>query len=639
MKALTRITLLIISIITMFNSLINAQDHSTITNFCDSLFRAGLSEKMIPGGAVSIVRNGKIILSQGYGYADVENQTPVRADKTLFQVGSVGKILTAMAVLKLVEEETLDLEKDIRAYLDGLSFVESFPAPVTLRHLLTHTAGINERVIGYAARTSQDVQSLEQYLDRRFPNFFQDPGKSISYSNYGYALAGLIVEKASGVPFTRFIEEHFLYPLQMQESTYSLPGNNENSSGFAKGYGLGREGFLEQPIFYTHTSPAGGLNSTASDMSNLMKMLLNRGKYRENTILKNESIELLLNRQFSNHSGLSGYTFGFEEQNINGNFAVAKGGSTMGYTSLMLLIPDQQIGVFVTTNVRSDDFIELFAGKFCKDFIESKPEKSPFAKIERSEDIYRFEGVYRSNRYNHNKSIENLFSLFRANLTVKTSSDGFLTFYSSGKKQEYEQVSKLVFQNRNNFHDLLKFEENENGKIVEMYRNTRFAGMSVPVSYEKVSWFSSPTFINEFYLSFVPMYLVSYIFYPLLWIILLVVFHFRRNVNRNKSFPRIAHIPAFLFGSLSIIYVFGYIARLMHLGSSIAFGVPEELINLNYIPYVLVLLLFPLIYYTFNMWLKKSGILLGRVYYTSYLLSAIIFVNFLYTWNFIGFHY
>jgi hypothetical protein len=374
-------------------------------------------------------------------------------------------------------------------------------------------------------------------------------------------------------------------------------------------------------------------------MSNLIVMFLNNGVYQNTAILEKESIDLMLSRQFSNHSKLLGYTFGYEEQNINGYFAVAKGGRTLGFTSLLLLIPEKQTGVFIATNVRSDDFIELFINKFIDKFIQTKPEEPSLTKIEPLADLKRFGGVYRNNRYNHHKSIENLFSLFRSRLTVKVTSRGSLRYFPSGGNREYEPVSRLVFQNRDNIHDLMVFKEDKQGKIDELYINTLFSGMSVPQSFEKLPWFSSPDFINEFYLSFVPMYLLSYILLPLIWLFLLIVRIKKKDFFRDKSWPRTAHLAALFFGVLSVLYTFAYIARLNHLGSSLAFGVPDELIKLNYIPFVLVLLLIPIIYSTFRIWSKKSGIILGRVYYTSYLLTAVIFVYFLYQWNFIGFHY
>ena len=160
-----------------------SQDFSTLIVLCDSLFQIGLKERMIPGGAISLVRSNSILFTKGYGYADWSNKSPVSVERTLFQIGSIGKILTAMSLLRLAGQGKLDINSDIRIYLDDFPLDQSFQSPITVKHLLTHTAGFDDRVIGYAAKTKQEIQPLEQHLKERMPGRFQEAGKSISYSN------------------------------------------------------------------------------------------------------------------------------------------------------------------------------------------------------------------------------------------------------------------------------------------------------------------------------------------------------------------------------------------------------------------------------------------------------------------------
>ena len=144
-----------------------SQDFSTVSVLCDSLFQIGLKERMIPGGAISIVRSNNILFAKGYGNADWSNNRPVSVEKTLFQIGSIGKILTAMSILRLVEQGKLDLSSDIRIYLDDFPLDESFQSPVTVKHLLTHTAGFEDRVIGYAAKTKQGDTTIRATFNRK----------------------------------------------------------------------------------------------------------------------------------------------------------------------------------------------------------------------------------------------------------------------------------------------------------------------------------------------------------------------------------------------------------------------------------------------------------------------------------------
>ncbi|TDI78759.1 MAG: hypothetical protein E2O79_11240 [Caldithrix sp.] len=616
---------------------LKSQDFSTLSDLCDSLFQIGLKERMIPGGAISLVRSNNILFAKGYGYADWSNKRPVSVERTLFQIGSIGKILTAMSLLRLVEQGKLDLNSDIRIYLDDFPLDQSFQSPITVKHLLTHIAGFDDRVIGYAAKTKQGIQPLEQHLKERMPGRFQEAGKSISYSNYSYALAGLIVEKISGMSFTKFVEQNFLSSLGMDHSTYDLPENDRDSFEYAKGYILKNGEFVKQPLFYTHTKPAGGLCSSASDMTNLMMMLLNDGVFQGEQLLQKESIEMMFQRQFSNHPNLTGYTLSFEEQWFNGYPAVAKGGQTLGFVSVLLLFPEKRIGVFITTNTSTDDFIEMFIQHFTRRLFKVDERKFP-ANTETIEiNVKRFSGTYRSNRYNHH-TIEDLVALFRESISVNATENGTLTCFHSGARQEYKPISPQIFQNTQNNNDFLIFKENKLGQIVEMYRNATFAGLSVPLSYEKVSWYSSPHFVNEFFLSFLVLYLFTYILFPLPWLVIFLIRLKKKDFWQKRSLPIIAHLSAFLFGILALIYTLGYVARVNHMGLSLVFGMPDALLRLNYIPFVLILLLLPLLYYTFRIWLQKSSVLLARIYYASYSFSVIIFLGWLYNWHFIGFH-
>ncbi len=624
----------LIILVCSFSSL-NARDDGRIAHIADSLFNVGLTEKMLPGGIVSVVRNDTILFSKGYGLANVENNIPVNAGQTLFQIGSVGKVLTAMAVLKLVESGALNPDADIREYLTGLSLTASFQSPVTLRHLLTHTAGINEQVIGYAARSAADVKPLEKYLEENFPGFFQSPGKSISYSNIGYALAGLIVQRVSGMPFPDFLNTQIFAPLRMERSTYLLPDNPANSPNYAVGHYPTREGFVEQEPIYTHPKPAGGLNATAADMANLMAMFLNNGRFMGEKVLSEKSLDLLLQRQFSNHPDLTGYTFGFEEQRINGFPAVAKGGQTFGFTSALLLVPAQNCGVFISVNIRSGKFVELLLEHLTRELLPAQNTPTLATAPQIAIDLNRFAGAYRSNRYNHD-SIENLFALFRDNLTFQIDSEGYLSCYRSGSYQQYEALSPLTFRNREDSDDLLVFKEDDAGNINAMYFNGTFAGISLPQSYEKVAWYSAPHFVNEFFLSYVPMHLLLYLLFPLVWLAIKAIQLKKKDFLQGKSLPLPAHLSAFLFGILAIVYAFKYIAPLNHLGLELLFGVPDAFIKFSYIPFLLLLLLIPLGYFTYKMWGEKVGGLIGRLFYTSYFVVAIIFTGFLQHWGFLG---
>ena len=171
-------------------------DERDVGAFVDGYVAHQLEDYGIPGATVSVVKDGEVIFAKGYGEADVKAEEPVVADETLFRIASTNKLFTATAVMQLVEEGRLDLDRDVNAYLDDVEIPDTYPGqPVTLRHLLTHTAGFEERITGTLARDADDVAPLGEHLSENVPARVRPPGEVTSYSNYGVALAGHVVEE------------------------------------------------------------------------------------------------------------------------------------------------------------------------------------------------------------------------------------------------------------------------------------------------------------------------------------------------------------------------------------------------------------------------------------------------------------
>ncbi len=612
-----------------------AQSLSDIPVFCDSLFQIGLNAKQLPGGAVTIVENDRVLFTKAYGLADLEKQSAPHIATTLFQIGSVGKLLTAIAVLQQVEQGRLHLDNEVRDYLGDFPLDNSFKSKITLRHLLTHAAGFEDRVIGYAAATKAEQQTLEAHLRARMPRRFQDSGISINYSNYSYGLAGLIVEKVSGQPFIEYVRQHILTPLEMHASTYDLPASAEENPAYAKGYRKSGEHFIAQPMFYTHVKPAGGLAASVAEISHLVLLLLHSGLYDGRQILQRESVELLLARQFSDHPQLRGYTLGFEEQNFGGALAVSKGGQTLGFVSVLLLFPQQRLGLFVTSNTSSDDFVESFVQAFVRTF--AAPVAAKHEEVVAT-NLARFTGVYRNSRYNHH-TVEDLIALFRDHARVWSVAEDTLAVFANGVTRHYLPFAPTRFKSVDDPSNEVMFKENGGGEITGLYRSAYFAGISVPTTYEKVAWHSTPELANEFFLSFLPAYLMSYLLFPLLLGAVFLLRLFKKDFLQHKPLPRWAHVLGLLSAALATLYGFGYIAKLNQAGATLVFGVPAGLRALNLIPFMLIALLPFLCYGAVKIWRERRGQLLTRIYFSGFALAALVFVGFLYQWHFVGYRY
>src|SRR5438067_6616977 len=232
-------------------------------SFLDALIPSQLQNRNIAGAVVSFVKDGQVLFAKGYGYADVEAKKPVTADQTLFRPGSISKLFTATAVMQLVEQGKLDLDRDVNEYLD-FAIPKTYPEPVTLRRLLTHTAGFEETLKNLFVAHESDMKPLRTYLVNQMPQRIFPPGKIPSYSNHEFTLAGYIVERISDEKFEHYIDNHILKPLRMNSSTFDQPLPPQFAPNMSNGY----LNASKQPrhFEFVDAAPAGALSTTAADM-------------------------------------------------------------------------------------------------------------------------------------------------------------------------------------------------------------------------------------------------------------------------------------------------------------------------------------------------------------------------------------
>ena len=175
--------------------------------FFDALIPPQMRRDDIPGVVVALVKDGQILFAKGYGYADVAAKRPVTVDTTLFRIASISKLFTWTAVMQIVEQGKIELDRDVNEYLD-FRIQATYPQPITLRHLMMHTAGFQEALFNSALPPNQ-LPTLREFLVARLPPRIFPPGETPAYSNYGGALAGYIVERISGQPFKDYAERIF----------------------------------------------------------------------------------------------------------------------------------------------------------------------------------------------------------------------------------------------------------------------------------------------------------------------------------------------------------------------------------------------------------------------------------------------
>jgi len=299
----------------------------------------------IPGAVVSVVKDGQVVTTRGYGWADTgaSGGNPVAVDPqtSLFRVASVSKIPTSIAAMQLVEQGKVDLDADINAYLD-FEIERRFDEPLTLRHLLTHSAGFDEH--GSLTPTTD----MEAYVKNDPPAQAFAPGTTPGYSNYGMALAGYIVQRVSGQPFETYVREHVLEPAGMTSSTYEQPLPKDMASSLGPGYTSAGE---EVPFEFMGDFPAGSLTVSAPDFAAFMNAQLSRSP----KLLREETWEQMWSpglgeERLGNRAKAGEMGLGYFDLSRHGQRVVGHGGDNQGWHSQFELYPEEKTGIFISYN-------------------------------------------------------------------------------------------------------------------------------------------------------------------------------------------------------------------------------------------------------------------------------------------------
>ncbi|WP_428627285.1 serine hydrolase [Sphingopyxis sp.] len=318
-------------------------DAKDLEAWLDGYLPYALERGRIPGAVVVVVRGNQVVLEKGYGFADVAKRAPVLPETTLFRPGSVSKLFTWTAVMQQVEAGKIDLDKDVNAYLDF-----KIPAyqgkPITMRNIMTHTAGFQESVRYLISSDPKAAMALKKQMPLALPDRVFAPGTTPAYSNYATALAGYIVERVSGEPFDNYIENHIFTPLGMTHSSFRQPLPARLLPHMSKGYPDVTQ--QAEPFEIVIPAPAGSLSASGADMGKFMIAHLNDGA----GLLKPETAKQMHDFKAPGVGPLNSMALGFYEQQVNGHRAIAHGGDTVWFHSYLWLFPDADIGVFISMN-------------------------------------------------------------------------------------------------------------------------------------------------------------------------------------------------------------------------------------------------------------------------------------------------
>lgn len=439
---------------------------SDVEAFLDGVVPAQLRRSDIAGAVVAVVKDGKLLYAQGYGYADYEKRKPVSADDTLFRPGSISKLFTWTSVMQQVEQGKINLDANVNDYLD-FKIPDTYPQPITIRNLMTHTPGFEEAVMDLFVPNGTPLVPLGKYLATHTPKRIFPPGTTPAYSNYGASLAGYIVQRVSGEQFDDYVKNHILDPLDMHKTTFDqpLPANLEPL--MSKGYTTASAG--GKKFEFVQSWPAGSSSVTASDITHFMIAHLQNGSYNGAQILKPETAQLMHSRQYAANPAMPAMCLGFYEETRNGHRIIGHGGDTEYFHSDLHLILDSNVGFFVSYNSAGKGegsnrtaLFEAFLNRYFPYTPPADPTPSTAA-----QDGSSVAGTYLVSRRSEHNMLAALGMVGEAK--VYPNSDNTISVDAlkdfSGNVKKFREVAPLVYREVNG-QDKIAFNKNYAGQTV-----------------------------------------------------------------------------------------------------------------------------------------------------------------------------
>lgn len=600
-------------------------DPKELEAFIDGIMAVHLEGNRIAGATISVVKDGQIFLAKGYGYSNFKSKAPVLPDRTMFRPGSVSKLFTWTAVMQLYEQGKLNLEADINSYLKEFQIPATFPQPITLNHLLAHTPGFEERATGMAARKPEDLMPLGKWLAANMPARIRPAGELTSYSNYGTSLAGYIVEVVSGIPFEQYIEENIFKPLGIEHSTFRQPLPEALAVNMSTGYTYKNAAFKEEEFeLLNGMAPAGALSACATDMARFMIAHLQNGAYCDARILQEDTARFMHSRLFGHDPRINGNAHGFWEFGYNDVQLIEHGGDTAHFHSQLALIPDKNVGWFVSYNTIPGGSREQFFHAFLNRFY---PASSPLAELKPSEEarerLKKASGVYGVTRRSYTK-YEKIASLLMQ-IKVTPTEEGTLLVNVPGGVLQYAELEPLVFREVDG-QSLLVFKEDDRGRVT-----VAFAGDTPHMALLKLNWYEKQMFQYLIIGLCVLLFVIAAIGWPLVALFRKIC---RRKIE-GKPAPRAARLLAGLMSGCFLVFLILLAAALSN-PNEVMFGVPSLIKIALVFPLIGAALAVVTLGHTVLVWAKKYWYGCRRLTYTLVLLAAVVFLWVLHFYNLLG---
>lgn len=596
-------------------------DPAELEAFIDGIMAVHLETNHVAGATIAVVKDGRLFFAKGYGYADIKNKKPVLADRTMFRPGSTSKLFTWTAVMQLYEQGKIDLDADVNTYLKDFKIPATYPQPITMKHLLSHMPGFESLFTGMLARTDKDLSPLGKWLATHMPVRVRPPGKVISYSNYGVALAGYIVEVIAGMPFEEYVEQNIFKPLGMERSSFREPLPAALAPDMSVAYTYENGLFKTEDFELFNGYPAGSASACATDMAKFMIAHLQNGQFGDQRILKEETAKLMHTRLFSPDPRIAGNAHGFWEADFNGLHLIEHGGDTIYFHSQIVLIPEKNLGWFVSYNSPNGPARgELFEAFLNRYYPLATPRPELKALPDSAQRLKQISGTYGVTGRSY-KTFEKFVGLLMA-IKVSPTKEGNLLI---GARQ-YVEIEPFVFQQLEG-QDKIFFKADASDR-------TTYAFLMPYNAMVKLTWYQTPAF-HYFLLGFCVFLFISAV---LGWPLAALSRILCRRKCEGVAAPKSARWLAGVMSGLFVVFPLCVLGSVSNL-KALLLNVPPLFKFGLALPLIAVLLGVGVLFYMLKAWRKGYWTLCQRLHYTLVFVAALVFIWLLNYWNFLGWRF
>lgn len=527
--------LTIIAIVSMIASSMPATaeirfEKDIVEEWADTFFGDEVAEKRLTAAGLSVIQDGKILFSKGYGYEDYAKGIPFDPEHSNIRVCSNSKVVVATALMKLIEDGKItSLDDPANKYLKRFQLPARGGKEITIRHLLTHRAGF--AIAGFKAGTIEEhtLPLSGAVYERLIPEQAVDAGVISSYANGTLAVQGAIIEDITGKPVADLLQTAVFDPMGMDKSSYNF--DFDIPERMAVPYRFYPDGSHE-PVLFTPKhpvyAPSGGVISTTNDMARFMIAHADEGRTIANPALKPETYKAMHTQTVSNHPELSGMGLQFFTSTFNGEREASHGCGLPGFTTQMTFYPDSNVGFFISivSAGKSLTLTEQLAkaitpsriipedgcclddpinsghvnNAFRKNILGTRAENKLLPALPERDrhDLSDYVGTYLSVR-----SFEGVISEIYNSLMTRSITANKKGLMRDGKGP-YVEIAPDLFQHKERGGAKIAFFRDDDGEVTMM----TFGG---PSGYTKVSGFSDPSNLNLAFITLLGLSLTSLI--------------------------------------------------------------------------------------------------------------------------------